>query len=143
MSIWDGTIHIAEPRVGGIVTLAGNLGLPNGVVMGTNDRIYLSAYKELGWTDVGNGVALAPGETTLTVAVTDGPDTHFASLSLLGPDDWGDPVFDNTTPGFYSAIEYDLRGNLYTIDYSAMRFGPGHNGAERDRLYVSNRYVVQ
>jgi hypothetical protein len=182
MSIWDGTINIADPSVGGIFTL-GNLGLPNGVDVGANDRIYFSTYDELGWTDVnganfqivhtfsgsesGNGVALAPGETKVTVAVAEGADTHMVSLDLLGPDNWGNPTIDNTISGFYSAIEYDSCGNLYTVNYSggelyriepdgtvellmdlgtggaysAIRFGPGHHGWERERLYVSNRNI--
>jgi len=182
MSIWDGTINVADPASGGIFAITTGLDWPNGIDIGANDRLYFSTYGELGWTDIdggnfqvvhtfggnenGNGVALAPGETKLTVAVNQNyQDTVFVSLELLGPDDWGNATIDHSINGFFSAIEYDICGNLYTVDYysgalyrlkpdgvielladlgptgsySAMRFGPGHSGWERDRLYVSRR----
>ena len=99
--------------------------------------------------------------------MSEGNDTSFVSLEKLGPDDWGNPVIDYTVSSFHSTVEYDVCGNIYTTDYfqgilyriqpdgtietlvdfgtgaySAIRFGPGHSGWERDRLYVSNRNVA-
>jgi hypothetical protein len=134
MSIWDGTINVADPASGGIFAITTGLDWPNGIDIGANDRLYFSTYGELGWTDIdggafqvvhtfggsenGNGVALAPGETKLTVAVNQNyQDTIFVSLELLGPDDWGNTTIEHTISGFFSAIEYDICGNLYTVDY--------------------------
>lgn len=114
--------------------------------------------------EYGNGVALNAAQDKVTVAVSDNLDTYFVSLDKLGPDDWGNPRVEHTVNGFHTTVEYDVCGNLYTADYtggqlyritpdgtieelasfgsgafSALRFGPGHSGWERDRLYVSNR----
>ena len=185
MSPWDGSIKIVDPVTDGLDILAGGLNTPNGVEVGLNDRIYYTSMGEVGWTepygrdkqviyawDVGhdysaNGIALSPDEQRLTVAVPDGQATDLVTIERLGPDDWGNVQVLRTDLGWYSALDTDVCGNLYTVDYhtgvlrriladgtdeplgtlpadgiwgfSAMRFGPGQGGWERDRLYVTSR----
>lgn len=185
MSPWDGAIKIADPSTGGLVVLAGSLNIPNGVEVDMNGRIYFTSYGEVGWTEPDgsandviyewpnsasspNGTFLSEDEQRLTVAVpkTDA-STDFVSFDRTGPDTWGEPWVLYTAPGFFSTIDGDVCGNIYTVEYnsgkvyriaqdgtgellatldrngpwgfSAMRFGPGQNDWERDHLYISLR----
>ncbi len=184
MSPWDGSIKIADPATGALDVLAGSLNTPNGVEVDGNDRIYFTTYGEVGWTDpdgsnkqvihswgggwsMANGIVLSPDGQQLTVAVPDGNNTDFATIDKLGPDEWGNVQILHSVSGFYSSIDGDVCGNIYTVDYSrgelwrikpdgsvdnlgtlgggwgafsALRFGPGQGGWERDRLYVTNRW---
>lgn len=184
MSPWDGSIKIANPATNGLDVLAGGLNTPNGVEVDLNDRIYFTSYGEVGWTEPdgsdkqviadwgqgftqANGIALSPDEQLLTVAVPTLSNTEFVTIERLGPDDWGNVQTLHDVPGFFSTLDTDVCGNVYTVDYnsgdlwriltdgtaeqlgslngqgiwgfSAMRFGPGQGGWERDRLYVTKR----
>ncbi len=185
MSPWDGAIKIADPATNGLDVLAGGLNTPNGVEVDMDDRIYFTTYGEVGWTEpdgsddqiiynwgaglglAPNGIALSPDEQRLTVAVPEGDHTDFVTIDKLGPDEWGNVQVLQSVTGFYSTLDSDICGNIYTIHYSsgelwrievdgtmeslgvlegagmwgfsALRFGSGRGGWERDRLYVSKR----
>ena len=185
MSPWDGAIKIADPQTNGLEVLAGCLTTPNGVEVDLSDRIYFTSYGEVGWTEPdgsesqvihswdqgftqANGIALSPDEQTLTVAVPRVQNTDFMTIDRLGPDEWGNVQLLHDVTGFFSALDSDMCGNIYTVDYtsgdlfriltdgtaeplgvvtpgvgfgafSAMRFGSGEGGWERDRLYVTLR----
>ncbi len=181
MSPWDGAIKIADPANDSLDVLAGSLNIPNGVEVGSNDRIYFTTYGEVGWTDpdgsnkqiihswaqgAPNGIALSPDEQQLTVAVPY-MDTDFYTIDKLGPDEWGNVQVLHTAPGYFSSLDSDVCGNIYTVEYSAgevyrfrpdgtvdflldlgnfgaysaVRFGSGLGGWERDRLYVTKRGI--
>jgi sugar lactone lactonase YvrE len=185
MSPWDGSIKIVDPLTQGLDILAGGLNTPNGVEVDLNDRIYFTSMGEVGWTEpygrdkhvihsfgsgaeqAPNGIALSPDEQRLTVAVPDGEHTNLVTIDLIGPDEWGNVQVLRTDSGWRSALDTDVCGNIYTVDYntgalwrilpdgtdeslgtlpadeiwgfSAMRFGPGQGGWERDRLYITSR----
>jgi len=184
LSPWDGSIKIVDPATNGLDILAGGLSWPNGVEVDMSDRIYYTSEGEIGWTEpygrqnnpihaihpgegYPNGIALSPDEQRLTVAVPNQETTDFLTIERLGPDTWGNVQTLRTDPGWYSALDTDVCGNLYTVGYntgvmrrirtdgtvdelgvlpadeiwgfSAMRFGPGHGGWERDRLYITSR----
>lgn len=117
---------------------------------------------------VPNGIAMSPDEQHLTVAVPQGANTQIVRIERIGPDEWGNVHVLATLSGYYSTLDTDVCGNIYMVDFytgdlrrvltdgtseylgtleanvgifgfSAMRFGPGHGGWERDRLYVSKR----
>lgn len=187
MSPWDGAIKISDPSNGSFVVLAGGFDTPNGVDVGADDRIYFTTYGEVGWIEsdgsnsqvihswgggggyaTPNGTVLSEDEQRLTVAVPAlAGGTDFVTLDRTGPDSWDNAQVLHHVAGFYSALDEDICGNLYTVEYntgavvriypngtaepiaqlqdegiwgfSAMRFGPGHNDWERDHLYVSLR----
>jgi hypothetical protein len=185
ISNWDGSIKIVDPATNGLDILAGGLDAPNGVEVDSSDRIYFTSHSEVGWTEPygrekhlvyswepedgrsANGIALSEDEQRLTVAMPKGDSTDFVTLDRLGSDEWGNVQVLRTDPGWHSALDTDVCGNLYTVDYStgalrrihpdgtdealgilpaeeiwgfsAMRFGPGYGGWERDRLYVTSR----
>ncbi len=185
MSPWDGAIKIADPYTGSLDVLAGSLNTPNGVDVESTGRIYFTTYGEVGWTEVdgsnndimftwpggvgflsANGTVLRADEQQLTVAVPTGSTTNLVTFDRLGPDEWDEPQILADLPGFFSALDQDVCGNLYTVEYgsgdvirvqpdgtveviahlsgagwgySALRFGPGHSGWDRDHLYVSSR----
>ena len=182
MSPWDGAIKIANPQTNGLQILAGGLDTPNGVEVDLDDRIYFTSYGEVGWTEpdgsdkqviynwgnyqAPNGITLSPDGQRLTVAVP-AITTDFYTIDRLGPDDWGNVQVLYSTNDFYGALDTDVCGNIYTVNYwsgalwriwpdgtpeslgqltgggffgfSALRFGSGQGGWERARLYVTKR----
>jgi DNA-binding beta-propeller fold protein YncE len=114
-----------------------------------------------------NGVALSPDENTLYVAESN-QGGRIVAIDRLTDTTWGDPrvVFEPPSGSFFT-IAVDECGNLYIVDFSggdlyrvpadgtpaehlvdidsvpgafsAMRFGNGIGGWERDRLYATRR----
>ncbi len=184
----QGALLLVDPSDGSSELLIGGLAQPNGVEIGSDDRIYFSEAVATGrvrWVDrdgtsgtilpltfVPNGLVLSPDEQTLYV----GGHSHWSTGAILavkrlGPDEWENTatVLFGQVGHEFTAVEVDICGNIYGVDYdtgelyrgtpdgtsvelvadvddpdggysySSIRWGNGVSGWRRDHLYITNR----
>lgn len=131
-----GSIRLVERATGVNYQLLGGLTTPNGLESGAGDLLYFSEMfaNRVRWInvvtletgevigDIGtpNGLSFSPGETTLYVAAESGGLNAIVALDRVGAG-WSAPrtVISATAP--FDAVETDVCGNVYTVEYSTGR----------------------
>ncbi len=136
----QGSLKLVDPSDGSWTLLIGGLTQPNGVEIGSDDRVYFTEFTVPGrvrWVDrdgtqgtilentsMPNGLVLSPDEQILYIGGTDGPDTGaILSVHRLGPDSWEDfaTVLYSSQGHDFDAVEVDICGNVYTVEYDSGR----------------------
>jgi sugar lactone lactonase YvrE len=186
----EGAIRRVDVLTGAAVTIVSGLTQPNGLEIGSGDRIYFTEFTAAGkvrWFDPNtltdgviladsnnpNGLVLSNDEQTLYIGGNrSAGNPAVLAVDRIGPDEWEtEPyvVFEDGGGNNFDAVEMDLCGNLYTVEYddgqviripgdggepevvaqltdsagwspfNSARWGNGVGGWERDILYITNR----
>jgi len=138
-----GQLELVNPANGNHIAIVSGLTQPNGIEIGSDDRIYYSEFTTTGrvrWYDpatdeqgiviedtyMPNGVVLSPDEQILYVGghLDGGATAAILAVDRLGPDSW-DPepriLYETTNGNDYDAVEVDVCGNVYTVEYDGGR----------------------
>lgn len=144
----EGALKRVDPITGGDEVVVGSLTQPNGVEIGSDDRVYVSEFTTNGrvsWHDLAtgdqgvviantfmpNGIVLSPDEQILYVGGS-APNGEPAILAVdrIDQDTWDSAnvrVVWQHAGGDFDGVEVDVCGNIYTVEYTTgkvMRISP-------------------
>ena len=136
----EGSLKLVDPSNGSFTILVAGLTQPNGVEIGSDDRVYFTEFTNTGrvrWVDrdgtqgtiltntyMPNGIVLSPDEQILYVGGHDGWNTGaILAINRTGPDTWEDfsTIVYASQGHDFDAVEMDSCGNIYTVEYDTGR----------------------